>query len=91
MLLSNDEITKSLSIYGWSYDDKKISKIVTFSTYMEGLDFVNKIGLISEKKNHHADIYISWCEVKVDISSHDMGGVTTKCVNLAMDISFINK
>ena len=47
--------------------------------------------LISEKKNHHADIYITWCEVKVDISSHDMGGVTTKCVNLAMDISFINK
>ncbi len=57
---------------------------------MEGVEFVNKIATISEKKNHHADIYLTWCEVEVNISSHDMGGVTTKCVNLAMDISFLN-
>ena len=57
---------------------------------MEGVEFVNKIAVISEKKNHHADIYLTWCEVEINISSHDMGGVTTKCVNLAMDISFLN-
>ena len=90
MLLSKDEVVKSISNYGWTYNDKKLSKTFTFKTYMEGLEFVNKIGSLSEKKNHHADIYIGWCEVKVYISSHDMGGVTTKCINLAMDISFIN-
>ena len=90
MLLSKDEVVKSVSNYGWSYGNKKLSKKFKFETYMEGVEFVNKIAAISEKKNHHADIYLTWCEVEIDISSHDMGGVTTKCVNLAMDISFLN-
>jgi len=90
MLLSKDEVVKSVSNYGWSYENKKLSKKFKFKTYMEGVDFVNKIATISEKKNHHADIYLTWCEVEINISSHDMGGVTTKCVNLAMDISFLN-
>ena len=76
---------------------EKLTNLVHFGVFFECKvecvyqgKFVNKIGSLSEKKNHHADIYIGWCEVKVYISSHDMGGVTTKCINLAMDISFIN-
>ena len=90
MLLSKDEVSKSVSSYGWSLEDNKLTKKFKFNTYMEGVEFVNKIAVISEKKNHHADIYLTWCEVEINISSHDMGGVTTKCVNLAMDISFLN-
>ena len=50
MLLSKDEVIKSVSNYGWTYNDKKLSKTFTFKTYMEGLEFVNKIGSLSEKK-----------------------------------------
>ena len=90
MLLSKDEVVKSVSNYGWSYENKRLSKKFKFETYMKGVEFVNKIAAISEKKNHHADIFLTWCEVEINISSHDMGGVSTKCVNLAMDISFLN-
>ena len=86
MLISKDEIKKSLSNYGWVYSDGIISKSFKFDTYMEGINFVNKIAPIADRKNHHPDIYIGWCKVDVKITSHDMGGVTTQCVNLAMDI-----
>ena len=66
--------------------DKKIFSSYTFDTYMDGIDFVNNVAKIAEKKNHHPDINVGWCTVKLDISSHDMGGVTTNCINLAMDI-----
>ena len=56
---------------------------------MEGIDFINKLAKLAEINNHHPDITIGWCRVDISISSHDMGGVTTKCVNLAINIDLI--
>ena len=89
MLISPDEINKSLSNKGWEYADRKISKAFNFDTYMEGIEFVNKMAKLAEVNNHHPDIAIGWCRVVVSISSHDLGGVTTKCVNLATGIDLI--
>ena len=89
MLISPDEINKSLKNKGWNYIDKKISKTFKFDSYMEGIEFINKIAKLAEANNHHPDIAIGWCSVDVSISSHDMGGVTTKCVNLAIGIDLL--
>ena len=89
MLISPDEITKSLLNKGWVYKDKKISKSFNFDQYMDGIKFINKVAELSETNNHHPDFQIGWCRVDVSISSHDIGGVTTKCVNLAIGIDLI--
>jgi len=89
MLISPDEINKSLANKGWEYTDKKISKTFNFNQYMDGIKFVNKMADIAEINNHHPDITIGWCRVDVTIFSHDLGGVTTKCVNLATGIDLI--
>ena len=89
MLIPPDEIKKSLSSKGWQYADKKIFKTYTFDTYMAGIDFIQKIAELSERNNHHPDISIGWCKVDITIKSHDMGGVTTQCVNLAIGIDHI--
>ena len=86
MLISPDEINKSLSSHGWKYVDKKIFKSFIFSAYMDGIDFVQKIAKLAETHNHHPDIIIGWCKVDINITSHDKGGVTTNCVNLAIAI-----
>jgi 4a-hydroxytetrahydrobiopterin dehydratase len=89
MLISPDEINKSLASYGWDYADKKISKSFTFDAYMEGIQFVQTIAVLAETQNHHPDINIGWCKVGISITSHDLGGVSTKCVNLALGIDNI--
>ena len=89
MLVNPEEISKSLSNYGWSYKKKKISKVFEFKNYMDGVYFVSKVAEIAERKNHHPEILIEWCKVTVEIASHDMSGVTTKCINLAMEIEQI--
>ena len=60
MLISPDEINKSLSNKGWAYADKKISKSYTFNSYMEGIKFVQKIAKLAERNNHHPDIIIGY-------------------------------
>ena len=89
MLISPDEINKSLSNKGWIYADKKITKTYTFDTYIDGIKFVQKMAELAERNNHHPDITIGWCRVDVAITSHNMRGVTTKCVNLATGIDLI--
>ena len=89
MLISPDEINKSLSSRGWKYSDNKISKSYTFDTYIHGIESVNKIAKLAESQNHHPEIFIGYCNVDISISSHDLGGVSTKCVNLALGIDNI--
>ena len=86
MLINPDEINKSLSTKKWLYKDKKISKSFEFDSYIESISFVNKVAKVAEQNNHHPDINIGWCKVQISITSHDLGGVTTKCVNLATTI-----
>jgi len=86
MLLHPDEIKKSISTYGWNFLNDKISKKFDFDTYLDGIEFINKIAPIAERLNHHPDINIGYCKIEVTIHSHDLGGVTTKCINLATAI-----
>ena len=86
MLLHPDEIKKSISTYGWDYQDKQLCKSFTFDAYLDGIEFINKIAPLAEKLNHHPDIQVGYCKVDISISSHDFGGVTTKCINLATSI-----
>ena len=89
MLISPDEINKSLVSHGWDYAHKKISKSFSFDAYMDGIEFVQKIAVLAEAQNHHPDIFIGWCKVEISITSHNLGGVSTNCVNLALGIDSI--
>ena len=89
MLISPDEIKKSLLNKGCTYKDKKILKIFKFNSYMEGVVFANNIAKLAETHNHHPIIKISWCKLEIEISSHEKNGVTTKCINLATKIDLI--
>ena len=83
-ILSIDQINKSLKkINQWKFNDNMISRSFKFPSYMSGINFVDSLALISEKENHHPDILVGWCEVNVAFTSHDLGGVTEKCVKMA--------
>ena len=87
ILLSKDDIEKGLtSLYAWEYDNKSIRKTYLFNAYIDGIKFVNEIAEIAEKNNHHPDLYVGWRKVTVTFTSHALGGVTTKCVDLAISV-----
>ena len=87
MLISPEEIKKSLSSSQWQYLNSKIIKKYDFETYMEGVSFVQKVAELAENHNHHPKMIIGYCTIEISISSHEMNGVTTKCVNLATAIN----
>jgi len=67
----------------WKYENKAISKTFKFSSYLSGINFVNKIALLAENMNHHPDIKIGWCKIDILLTTHDSGDVTKKDIELA--------
>ena len=90
MLISLDEIKKSIVNKGWEYSNKNIIKSFTFNSFSDSILFVNQIADIADSMNHHPVINIDQLNVKISITSLDLNGITTKCINLAMKIDSLN-
>ena len=91
-LLSNKEIDSALEyLDGWVLSKNKILKNISFDTYLNGIEFVNSLAKIAEEKNHHPDLKVGWCRVEVIFTSHDQGGVTDQCIEMAKMVESILK
>jgi len=85
--LSQNSIIKRLGeLNGWKYQNGFLVKNFKFKTFMQGIKFVNSIARVSEEIQHHPDIHIRWTEVRLEVQSHDEGGVTTRDFKLAKKI-----
>ena len=89
-LLNEIQIETSLAeLNNWQYGNKKINKVFTFSSYMDSIDFINSVAKKAEEVNHHPDLTVGYCNINIEITSHDLGGVTTGCIDLAKSIDSI--
>ena len=83
-LLPKTEIRIQLKILKyWHLENNTIKKEFNFQTYMDSIAFINQLAEISEKNNHHPDIYVGWCKINITFTSHDFGGVTKACITMA--------
>ncbi len=57
--------------------------------FVAGLEFARRIGDAAEDANHHPDLDLSYPTVDVRLVSHDVGGVTSRDIDLARKISAI--
>jgi 4a-hydroxytetrahydrobiopterin dehydratase len=58
-------------------------------SFVKGLELTQRITEAAEEANHHPDVDLSYPTVDVRLVSHDVGGVTSRDVDLARRISEI--
>ena len=88
--LSENEIQdRLLELDGWNFDENAIRKTFTFETYMESIGFINRLAELAEETNHHPDMVVGWCRIDVAFTSHDQGGVTLACVQMAKAVESV--
>lgn len=86
-LLEEEELTAALKkCPEWEYEKKHITRTIEFEEFMEGIDFVNDVGEISEEAQHHPDITIKHTKITLRLTTHDVGGVTALDIQLAQRI-----
>jgi 4a-hydroxytetrahydrobiopterin dehydratase len=57
-----------------------------FPDFSKALAFVNAIGEVAEKQNHHPDLELGWGRVAVSLSTHAVGGLSQADFVLAAKI-----
>ncbi|WP_170111191.1 4a-hydroxytetrahydrobiopterin dehydratase [Antricoccus suffuscus] len=60
----------------------------TFDTgdFVGAVEFLNEVMPIAEELNHHPDVEVGYGKIAFTLSSHDVGGVTTRDLGLARRI-----
>ena len=71
----------------WTESDNKLTREFKFNNFKDALLFINKVADISEKYNHHPEIYNVYNRVKLSLCTHDKGSIITdKDYNVAQKI-----
>ncbi|QGR20134.1 4a-hydroxytetrahydrobiopterin dehydratase [Stygiolobus azoricus] len=88
--LTQDEIRIFLdNSKGWNLKDNKLEKVFLFKDFREAVQFINRIQPIADAMNHHPDICIYYNKVIIQLTTHDVGGITDLDVELAKKIDEI--
>ena len=75
-----------LNLNDWQFNSDGIEKKFQFKNFTEALGFIVKVGVISEKMNHHPELFNVYNTVNIRLTTHDAGGVTDKDFKLASEI-----
>ena len=93
-ILSHARAEELLSqVPGWSLTVIKgraaITRTLKFKGFMPGVDLTNRIAQIAEEEGHHPDLHLSYGQLKVDLTTHAVGGLTDNDFILAAKIDRI--
>ena len=70
----------------WIVDNKTIKKEFKFENFIDAFGFMSKVALLSEKMNHHPNWQNTYNKVKIELTTHDKGGITSNDTKLAESI-----
>jgi len=85
--LSDDEIRAALgALPGWEHVESAITRQYRLDSFAGAIAFVVRLSYAAEAADHHPDVDIRYDKVRVGLSTHSEGGVTTKDLDLARTI-----
>src|ERR1700722_13744793 len=89
--LTSEQVASELAqTPDWTVSDGQLTRTVTRKDFRDALLFVNAVGFLAERANHHPDIAISWNKVTLNLVSHSAGGLTGQDFALAREISALS-
>ena len=82
--LEESEIEAELAkLSGWSIESGKLHKAFQFTSFIEAFGFMTKAAITAEAMNHHPEWFNVYNKVVVDLTTHDLGGISTYDFELA--------
>lgn len=72
---------------GWTVDGEVADATFRTGSFERGVRFVVAIGELADAADHHPDVDLRYPTVRVRLTTHDAGGLTTRDLALAREIS----
>jgi len=68
---------------GWRVRDEKLYKEFQFESFNQAFGFMTRAAMEIEKMNHHPEWFNVYNKITIELTTHDVGGITKNDVNLA--------
>jgi 4a-hydroxytetrahydrobiopterin dehydratase len=84
--LSEAEREQALkNLDGWTPVEGRdaIQKSFTFKTFSQTFGFMSRVAMAAEKMDHHPEWFNVYNRVDITLSSHDVGGLSQRDIDLA--------
>jgi 4a-hydroxytetrahydrobiopterin dehydratase len=86
--LSQAQIQDAIAtLNGWSLVNGKLHKTFKFKDFTEAFGFMSKVAIAAEKMDHHPEWSNVYNTVKIDLVTHDAGGISQRDIDLAKIIN----
>ncbi|MEK6944583.1 MAG: 4a-hydroxytetrahydrobiopterin dehydratase, partial [Thermoproteota archaeon] len=80
----DDQIKEKLKeLEGWQLVNGKLHKEFQFKDFNQAFGFMTRAAIHAEKMDHHPEWFNVYNKLKVDLMTHDAGGITENDVKLA--------
>ena len=78
---------------GWREADGRdaIEKSFRFKSFNAAFGFMARVALVAEKRDHHPEWFNVYNRVRVDLTTHDSGGITANDTDLAARMDALAK
>ncbi len=88
--LTDPEIAAALAeLADWTLLDRRLHRVVELADFPAALAFMVQVGFVADQLDHHPDWSNSYRRVTIDLTTHDVGGLTRLDLELARAIDRI--
>jgi 4a-hydroxytetrahydrobiopterin dehydratase len=70
----------------WTLKDNTIEREFEFDDFRGSIAFINRVAEVAEEAGHHPDIFIYYSKVRLQLSTHKIGGLSKNDFILAAKI-----
>ena len=70
----------------WSVQEERLHRDLQFNPFVEAFGFMAQVALLAEARNHHPNWSNVYNRVSIDLTTHDLGGLSNLDVELAVAI-----
>ena len=68
----------------WSLQQKKLHREYKFKDFTQAFGFMSMVALVAEKTNHHPEWFNVYNKVVVDLTTHEVKGISERDFQLAI-------
>lgn len=87
----SEEIAATMleDIPGWSLRDGKLFRQFKFADFSEAFAFMTRVAILAEKADHHPEWFNVYNTVEIELTTHDVGGLSQRDFLLATAINHL--
>jgi 4a-hydroxytetrahydrobiopterin dehydratase len=73
----------------WRVENGKLRRDLVFPDFVSAFGFMTRVAILAEKADHHPEWFNVYNKVRIELTTHDAGGISERDFALAGQIDAI--